>query len=192
MPRVIHVKKARKDYPTYGIKRGDSYYWWKFPYRPRIMSHKSPSRSQLTQSAFYQAMYDAEDALEVAINNFREDHNVEMLAGACEEAASTVEEQRDECEEKRDNMPEQLQDSGSGEILQNRYEECDTIANSLNDAANSIRSIEIPSSVDDDGIDWDGEDFEDEDEKQSKFDEKVDALIEEAVGNAEDIDWSFS
>ena len=32
MPRVHFVKKARKDYPSTGIQKGDSYYWWQFRY----------------------------------------------------------------------------------------------------------------------------------------------------------------
>lgn len=34
MPRVTHVKKARKAIPGTDIKVGDSYYWWKFRGEP--------------------------------------------------------------------------------------------------------------------------------------------------------------
>ena len=37
MPRVIHVKKARKARPEYGIAVGDSYYWWRTQQRQALL-----------------------------------------------------------------------------------------------------------------------------------------------------------
>ena len=61
MPRLHFVKHARKAIPSIKVEKGDSYYWWKFPYRPRTVSKTRPRRSQLTQSEFYAAMWDHED-----------------------------------------------------------------------------------------------------------------------------------
>ena len=52
MPQVHFVKKARKTNKTLGIKKGDSYYWWKFRYGGKHVSTKHPRPSQLTQSDF--------------------------------------------------------------------------------------------------------------------------------------------
>jgi hypothetical protein len=54
---------------------------------------------------------DAKDELDIALENFHGDHEIEILAGACEEAARSLME----------------------------YDECDGIVNELNDAANNIR-----------------------------------------------------
>ncbi len=51
MPRVTHVKKARKDNPV--CKAGESYYWWKFRYGGKRYSLTRPRPSQLTQSAYF-------------------------------------------------------------------------------------------------------------------------------------------
>ena len=54
MPRVTHVKAARKDNPV--CKKGESYYWWKFRYGGKRYSLTRPRASQLTQSAYYGAV----------------------------------------------------------------------------------------------------------------------------------------
>ena len=63
MPRIHHVKSARKNYPSAGIKKGDSYYWWKFRYSSRQLSKTPPRASQLTQSEFLSQVYDLQDAI---------------------------------------------------------------------------------------------------------------------------------
>jgi len=50
MARANFVKKARKDNSV--VKKGESYYWWKFAYGSKQYSKEAPSRSQLTQSGF--------------------------------------------------------------------------------------------------------------------------------------------
>lgn len=56
MATVHFVKSARKDNETQGIKKGDSYYWWKFRHGGKLISKTRPKPSQLTQSEFWQAV----------------------------------------------------------------------------------------------------------------------------------------
>lgn len=119
------VKAARKDYPDVGIKKGESYWWWKFNFSRTVHRSKTqPKRSQLTQSAFLSHIYDIEER----IQGMGTDTDIE---GEIEDIKSDLENLRDEQEEKRSNMPEQLQETGSGEILQNRYDSLDEMIGEL-------------------------------------------------------------
>ena len=84
MPRVYFVKKARKDYPV-GIKKGDSYYWWKFRYGGIHRSKTRPRPSQLTQSEFLSTIYAIiEEIQDVTITDF---NSIEELKEFIEEKA---------------------------------------------------------------------------------------------------------
>lgn len=131
MPKVHTVKKARKAYKAYGIKKGDTYYWWKFRYGGKVMSKTYPKRSQLTRSDYLATLYDLEDSIAEWSAE-----SPEGLAAMRDELVSDLETLRDEQEEKRDNMPEQLQDSGSGELLQERYD-------ALDGAISELESIDL-------------------------------------------------
>lgn len=120
MPRVHHVKKARKDNPA--AKKGEPYYWWKFRYRGKQYSRTRPRRSQLTQSGFLGAIYDLEDGLSDIITESEAQDFCGELEGLL-----------DECQYSLDNMPEQLQDtSESGTTLQNRIEELEDWIGEIN------------------------------------------------------------
>jgi len=125
MPRVHHVKKARKDNPA--VKAGQPYYWWEFRYGGKRYSATFPKASQLTQSAFLGQVYDLNDriaALEV--------ETPEDLESELEDIASEFNELGQECQGNLDNMPEALQDSSSsGEMLQERISACEDVASQL-------------------------------------------------------------
>ena len=123
MPKVTFVKKARKDIPGSNIKKGDSYFWFKFRFGPKYCSKTRPNRSQLTQSAFLSAWYDFEDEVN-AMAGIDEDGVQELIGRA--------EEMRDECQSSLDNMPEQLQESSdSGNTLRERIDELDNFISEL-------------------------------------------------------------
>lgn len=126
MARVTHVKAARKTIPetTCGIKGGvsvgQSYYWWKFKRGGMRYSMTPPKRSQLTQSAFYSAVYSLEDDV---IGNATADDGLESTR---DDIVSALEEIRDQCQESLDNMPEGLQQGSTGELLQERIDAMDS------------------------------------------------------------------
>lgn len=63
MPRVHFVKKARKDVSNSDIKKGESYYWWKFRFGGKCVSRTPPKQSQLTQSDFLSQIYKIQDRI---------------------------------------------------------------------------------------------------------------------------------
>ena len=131
MAKSNFVKAARKDYPEAGIKKGDSYYWWKFNFSKVVHRSKlPPSRSQLTQSEFLSSVYDIEDRLSDLSKN--QVLTIEDVQSEIEDIVSELETLRDETQEKLDAMPEQLQDtSSSGELLQSRVENLEGMINDL-------------------------------------------------------------
>lgn len=133
MPKVHHVKKAMKDVPNTDIKKGESYFWWKFRFGGKRCSRTRPRQSQLTQSDYLSQLYGLVEQIE------------DLTVDGLDDVSSIVDDLNslaDECEEKRSNMPDQLQDSESGELLQRRADTC-------REAANALDSIEIPDDGDD-------------------------------------------
>lgn len=141
MARVFH-RKARKDYPDNGVKKGDMYYYTKIktgPYSSRVMRQLTPfKRSQLTSSPFYSAMYEIEDTLSAAAG-------IETVRSVIDELESL----RDETQESLDNMPEGLQYSHTGEMLQERIDGCETAIDELTDICNRADDVEPYDPADD-------------------------------------------
>lgn len=80
MPRVQHVKKARKDHGrcrscSVEIKKGDEYYHYSFRFGPRYVhcSDHRPKASDLTQSDKLARAYGAQETLAEAIETARVD-----------------------------------------------------------------------------------------------------------------------
>lgn len=147
MVRLVHVKKARKANKEAGIKKGQEYWWAAFRLPGRKAGYKKywtdgpPRRSELISSPFYAALADAEDDFcDMAAKHSRKDPDLSDLASDWRSAAETVREIGSEQEEKRSNMPEGLQDSGSGELLQERADNCESLADSIDDAAGEMEN----------------------------------------------------
>lgn len=132
MPRVHFVKAARKDNPV--AKKGESYYWWK----PMVggrggakrYSKERPSRSQTTQSEFLSTLYGIEDG-SMASAQTPEDFNA-----VAEELRDLGQEQQD----KYDNMPEGLQQGDTGQMLEERAQNCESWADEIEQAATELES----------------------------------------------------
>ena len=133
MTRAHFVKKARKDYPEANIKRGESYYWWKFNFSRTVHRSKTaPKRSQLTQSDFLATIYGIEDT----ISNLNTEGDLE---DEVQSIISELECLRDECEDRLSNMPDQLQEgSSSGQLLQERTEYIDEMISELESAETEL------------------------------------------------------
>ena len=124
MPRVHHVKKARKDNPV--CKKGESYYWWKFRHGGKRYSLTRPRPSQLTQSAYYSTVRSLVEQIEDATVTDT-DQFEELRDGIREELESL----QSECQDSLDNMPDSLQYSPTGELLQERIDACDSAISDL-------------------------------------------------------------
>jgi hypothetical protein len=133
MPRV-HTQKANKDYPSVGVVKGQTYYKWKFRFGPLVRSATYPKASQLTRSEFLGQVYDFQDRLEAITED-------ELKEGVLEEIASEMEDLGSEQEEKQQNMPDSLQYSPTGELLEGR-------AASMSEWADNLNGVDVPQEVD--------------------------------------------
>jgi len=116
MPKVTMIKHARKDYPAFRIKKGDTYYSWGFRFGPEQKSITYPTRQQLTQSSFLQELYDIEDAISAFSANSEINSELPDLIDRIRDLQS-------QCEDSLSNMPDALQESSAaGETLQDRID----------------------------------------------------------------------
>jgi len=167
MSRVHSVKKARKDIPDTDIKKGDSYYWWKFRYGPKKVSKTYPKRGQLTQSSFLQQMYSIEDTLQAVTADDDFQSTVDSIG-------SELNSLRDEVQDSLDNMPEQLQSGPTGEMLQGRID-------AVEEMINELEGIDIEIDVDTD-VDIERE----KDETDEDYEERVKERKQEIEDEIED------
>lgn len=138
MPRVHHVKRARKPNPVVtaeDIERAKSgqdpdaasYYFWEFRFGGKQFSKTPPKQSQLTQSEFLSQAYELNERIEgLDISS-----DIRDLQSEVEDIIGEIRQLGEEQQEKRDNMPFQLQDSESGALLEERYEACEEWASNL-------------------------------------------------------------
>ena len=139
MPRVEH-RKAAKDYPESGIKKGEKYYTWKFKYGGRRRQKNPPLPEQLTRSEYLQEWL----PLQRAIAAF--DGTADELENLIERVRNLGQEQQD----KLDNMPEPLQDGHAGETLRERQEECEELESTLDDLKSRLEEAETEGAEDPD------------------------------------------
>lgn len=151
MPTVIHVKKARKDNKAAGIKKGQEYWYWSHQVGGRFVKtifKTQPTRSQTTSSEFYSEAYGLEDQLSALIDTLRGEKATEVysspddLAGDVESLAGEIRSLGEAQDEKRSNMPEGLQESETGSLLEERAGNCETLASDLESASQEIQSID--------------------------------------------------
>jgi hypothetical protein len=138
MPKLNHVKAARKDYPREGIAKGDSYYYWEFRTGGVIRSKTHPKPSQLTQSEFLSTIYGITEDLEtLSADTYVSEEEGKIvidhsgLESAIGDAVANLETLRDETQDKHDNMPDSLQDGPTGELLQNRVDSVSEMIDTL-------------------------------------------------------------
>jgi prefoldin subunit 5 len=137
MTRVHFVKKAQKDNSV--VKKGESYWWWKFRWGGKHFSKTCPRSSQLTQSDYLSSAYALQEQIE--------DMNInpDDLQAAADELRSVADEVRNlgqEQEDKIGNMPDSLQDSDTAQMLQGRAEACEEVAGELESAADDIENLD--------------------------------------------------
>jgi len=136
---TLKRQKARKMYECSNssceslIKVGEEYYRFslsRFQALRILCLACKPTRSQMTGSEFLSTMYAIEDdeIRGVTIEAIAEDGQ-----NVLDNIVGQLEELRDETEEKRENMPEQLQDAPTGEILQNRVDSVEEMLSELED-----------------------------------------------------------
>lgn len=157
MARASH-KKAAKDYPEHGIKKGDMYWFAKIktgPRSSRTIRQIDPIKpQQLTSSDFLSSIYDFND--EIA--------GLEDLDTA-RDIAERLRELGNEQTEKYDNMPEGFQQGSTGELLQERADACENAADEIEGICDEWETARDEHAVEADA---------DEEEEKSESDDEED------------------
>lgn len=131
MPKVQHIKRAGKDYPQFGIKKGDEHYVWSMKMQRGGVVRRSktyPRPSQLTLSDYKVQAHQLNEQIE----DFQSD-DASSIEAFRDELVSDAESLRDEQQEKYDNMPEGLQAGPTGEQINERIEAMDAFIDALNE-----------------------------------------------------------
>lgn len=140
MPRVV-TRKARKDYPESGIKKGDTYYYTKLKTGPRsgvVKRSLTPFKpSQLTGSAFLSVWFGAQEVWEESARD----------GDAMRDAASDIRELGEEAQASFDNMPEGLQMGETGQRLEGRADQAEEVADGLESLADDWDALEDPDDA---------------------------------------------
>jgi len=140
------------------INEGESYYWWQFKNGGKNISKTSPKRSQLTQSSFLSQIYSIEENISTFHSTDPDD-----CINSLEQWIEELNEMKEQCEESLSNMPESLQSSPTGELLQERIDGLDEI-------------IQEMESID---TDLDNSDIAEEEELERYNEEWCEKFIEE-------------
>ena len=172
MPRVHFVKKARKD--NSAVKKGESYFWWKFRYGRKQCSKTRPRASQLTQSAYFGTIYSIQEEIE----DWGGDDSDEF-GTLVDDVREQVCELREETQGSLDNMPESLTYSPTGELLQERID-------ALDGAESELDYVEDFTF---DEEDFDEDNYEADEEEQMEEDRAEHVANEEQRYADEFTDW---
>lgn len=134
MPRVF-TSVAAKDYPTDGITKGATYFYWT-PYRGRKRrSATRPRPSQVEPNETKASVYATVEALSDFLANANDETPIDDVRELIDQCKSTAEDAVQEMEEKADNIEDgfghETQQSGEfrewGESIQDWANELDNI-----------------------------------------------------------------
>lgn len=148
------------------INTGESYWTWCFYGGQPIYSKTKPRQSQLTNNSFKQELYSIQESVE----DFSPE-DPDEVGEFVEELISNLEELRDTCQESFDNIPEQLQEGNSGQILQERIENLDDVIYNLENI-----DTEFSSELDEsekDGMSQEEWECQEEDEREEWIADKI-------------------
>lgn len=131
MPKVTKIERAGKDYPEFGIKKGDTHYVWAIKMQRGGIVRRSktfPRQSQLTLSEYKVSAHELNERIE----DFDSDV-VSDMEQFRDELVSDAESLRDEQQDKLDNMPEGFQQGSTGEKIQERIDALESFISELED-----------------------------------------------------------
>lgn len=131
MPKVKLVK-ARQDYPAQNIAKGDMYYVWAIRMQRGGITRRSktaPRQSQLTLSEYKMAAH----LLNEQIEDYQRPKNISDLREFRDELKDEADSLRDMQQEKMDNLPEGLQQSQTGEAIQERIDAVEAFIDELDE-----------------------------------------------------------
>jgi hypothetical protein len=147
------------------IAKGESYYHWAFQYGGKHYSKTQPKPSQLTQSNYLSQLYTIQETIADIEPGGNDD-----IDSIIRDTVSDLENLKDECENSLSNMPESLQSSPTGELLQERID-------ALDNAISELESIDVNYDEPDD-----------EDLREQLKDDVDDSLVEVPEEGDEDFE----
>jgi hypothetical protein len=174
--------KPADETDTILIPKGTEYYQWSFNFGPTIRQLTPPRRSQLTMSPFLSQWYELQDSVSEWYSG-----NISELSDNVETLIEEIRALGEEEQEKLDNMPEQLQESNSGEILRERADGLEEIASELEAIGFETEVVEEDYE---DIVDDDGEIEESaEDQHEEATSVELDAKLEEVTSAVENCNF---
>lgn len=182
-------RKARKDYPDAGIKKGDTYFFAQIKTGPRssriIRSKERIPQSKLTTSAFMSTVYSIGEQFDAIVHD-------NTAPDAFRDLAQQVRDLGEETQSSFDNMPDGLQQGDTGQMLEERVSNCEQWADDIESAADQLEStiseIEEKDIADLEDITYDAEDEDavepDEETVQEARDREITDAVAEAISEA--------
>lgn len=131
------------------IHKGESYWTWAFMNGPQMYSKTAPRPSQLTRSEFMSTYYGIMEEVEDWEPESQDEDALEEFISII---TGELEELRDETQDRLDNMPEGLQDGDTGQLLQERIDECDSLIS-------DFEAIDTTPDYDEDATDEEKEEW---------------------------------
>lgn len=148
----VQFVKAGKDYPQFGIKKGDMHYVWSMKMQRGGVTKRSldrPRASQLTLSPFKSQAHRINEEIEDI--TLGEEPDISILQAAQQDLIDQASELRDETQDSLDNMPEGLQQGSTGELLQERLDALETFIQEIENLGFDVEFT--PEEPEDDGQD---------------------------------------
>jgi hypothetical protein len=172
MAKVQH-RRANKAYPENGIEKGDMYYFAQIktgPYSSRTIRQKHPiSQSQLTTSEYLQSLY----ALQETARCFT--HITDFL-----DVPDQLRELADAARERLASMPESLQQSDAGQLLETRADSCESVADEIESLTSDWDEDALREEYAEEPADSDDTTTLDDD-VQTKIDDACSELVDQAM-----------
>lgn len=144
MPAKVKKVKARKDYPKFGILKGEEHYTWQLWYGGYSVVYRSktyPRASRLETSEYMVSYLElVERAQDLVDSGEVSQDDIDSLIADIQELQSDV-------QSKLDNMPEPLQEGETGQLMQSRIDELDTWLDAL--CAIESENLEDPDQPED-------------------------------------------
>lgn len=127
-------KTARKDYPDFGIKKGDVYWRWQSYFRgPTVRSLTQPTRSQVEPNENKAIVYAAYDGFAPAA-----DASAEDVASDIQSIIDELGTAENGFEEKFEAMGEGLSQGDTGQAIDANRDACSSAASELEDIKTGV------------------------------------------------------
>ena len=145
MAKLHFVKRAQTDNPAAGIKKGDSYWYVtrritvgkSFRSQKQIFKTR-PRQSQIVSSEYERSILQAQEAVE---DGLKGEVTIDDALAMAEDLKSQMEELSQAQDEKFNNMPEGFQQGETGQLLEERRDQCQQVADDLDSVTSTLEDL---------------------------------------------------